>query len=108
MQYIITKDGVLEQGIALTEEQVAQRKQIADFIHELVCHGGFHSDYERRNSGPPKCDEIANFFVTKFRLFPNADTDMAAETAAHYPQNIEAVEPPAVIADTVAADDIPF
>lgn len=108
MKFLNDKGEVVE-GTVLTDEQVNKREQIMRFAHETIC-GGYarHSDYERRTSGSPKCELLANFFITKFELNPLATTDFEGEIAeaesTNAPQAIEEPQPPAP-AETIPSAD---
>lgn len=88
----LDQHGMVVEGTLLTDMQIAQREQFIKFVHEKVCRGSRHSDYERRND-IIRCEVIANFFVTNFTLQPHegvsfeAEIDKAAEENA--PQGIE-------------------
>jgi hypothetical protein len=96
MQFI-DKDGQLQDGTPLTEEQVRVRKQILYFTHEKVCGGGYHSSYDRRMN-VIKCEAVANFFITKFQLVPLDGTDMDKEidsaVSENSPQSAPEIESP--------------
>lgn len=74
----LAPDGTLQEGIALTEQQIALREQIMDFVHQKICGGGIHNDWSRRHE-TIRCEEIANFFITKFSVTPLPETDFSAE-----------------------------
>lgn len=57
----INKDGKIEEGIPLTEQQVRWRKNLVEYFHLEACNGSYHAYYE---SSPRKCEKLANACVT--------------------------------------------
>lgn len=92
--HIIDKDGQLREGFPLTEEQIKQRKQILDYVHQAVCGGDTHASWDIKYYGMPKCEALANFFVTSYTLTPLPNTDIEARTAELENENCpKATEP---------------
>lgn len=92
MKFINDKGEVVE-GTVLTDEQADFREQIVQFAHETICGGSIHSEWSRKHDGIPKCDALANYFVTKFKLVPLEGTDFVADIdaaiSANFPVAIE-------------------
>jgi hypothetical protein len=105
MQFINAK-GELQEGTLLTDEQVSQRAAIVEYLHKAIC-GPFatHSDYSRRVDGIPRCEEIANFFVTKFELKLLPDVSLTKEAGKFDPQPAQPLPSPAI---PKASEDGPF
>ena len=76
----LNAEGQLVEGTSLTEEQVSLRAKICAFVHEEVCGGTYHSQYDRKNYGL-KCEQVANYFITHFTLTPLTDTNLEVDTA---------------------------
>lgn len=103
----LNENGEVVEGVALTETQVILRQEILKFVHEKACKSAYHSSHDRRY-GNVSCEQIANFFVTKFSISPLPGTDLAAEIkkaeAENSPQAIpEALSSPVAPLEAASA-----
>ena len=85
----ITEDGKIEEGIPLTEEQVAQRERLIAYFHEEACSNGYHTCRETK-----RCETLATAFVT------GAIAAAANKQPEPEPAPVPVPEPSTVEADT--------
>ena len=57
----IDKEGQVQDGTLLTDEQFVQRERLITYFHEEVCGGNYHSSYGK---DVRECVTLANAFVT--------------------------------------------
>lgn len=82
----INKDGEVVDGTPLNDEQVKLREQIRKYVHEKVCGGRYHSSYDRTTGGLI-CENVANYFVTNFKLIPLPGVDIDKDIAIAEKEN---------------------
>lgn len=100
----ITAKGILEDGTPLSPEVVELRAELVEFLHKSICGNSRHSEWDRRNTGAPKCEEVGNFMVTKFELRPLPSLDLVAEGNKFDAQDMpDPIPVPAATAQTPVA-----
>ena len=52
---IIKSDGTIEEGIGITDAQVAEMQHIEETLHIVLCQRNYHYDWQ----GMPKCMKVA-------------------------------------------------
>jgi hypothetical protein len=69
----IKADGSIEEGTPLSEKTAGLRDALEKYLHGVVCHGCYHSDYGNRKT----CHTAANFLA----LTVNNNQDEPADYA---------------------------
>lgn len=93
----LKEDGTIEEGFLLSDLQVEQRQQIADFLHEKVCQNSCHSTYGSK----AKCVEVANQLIANLDYLVVAGMTRAIDalTPKPEPEPIPVVPVPAPVVD---------
>lgn len=95
--YILDGNGELHEGVALTGFEVEVRTELLNVLHQKLCGGKFHNDWDRKYSGPIACEIAVTYFITRFELRIRKGFDLVADAMEAERENAptELVEPPA-------------
>ena len=104
----LNEDGIIEEGIMLSDLQVVQRQQIEDFLHKKVCENSYHSSY----SSKAKCAEVANQLIANLDCLVVAGLTRAIDALTPKPkpepEPIPVPEPDAAAPVVDVEKEMPF
>ena len=95
----LKQDGIIEEGMPLTDEQAAEMQRVEELLHVVICQRSQHYVFQ----GFPKCRKVANAVAQGKPLLD------ALEELNPRPEPVVQQTPVAVAAEKEAdSDDIPF
>ncbi len=107
--WILNANNVPEEGVVLTEQEVADHKKMVELFHQKICSNVHHSRWERTNS--PRsilCETMAGVLFRHFKITErpgcSLETLVAESAAENFPQEM----PQAPVSTISPDDDNPF